>query len=252
MIKTIKLIFSDSHVNREAVTDNFLLLLMYRLAFPFAVILNKVGLSPNQITTQSLVCSVLAFLALVFDPGWVYFVCFWGFTILLDFCDGTVARMANKVSKIALRYDHVSDLFKIFLVILGAALRYDDYWVWALAMCASFFFMYYSVLNHELDSAQKKQARLAVATGDTETQTQEYVRLSDRYRIIGFLIKFKPLIALLKNLYSALVTINGHTLLLMLLLAVNSVYASLVFSYLILVSLLNIFSRIRQLVNIKR
>lgn len=252
MIKKINQLFSDRYVNRAAVADNFLLAMMYRLAFPFSGMLNKLGCSPNQITTQSLICSIAAFLALVFDPGRTYFVCFWGLTILLDFCDGTVARMTNRVSKIAFRYDHMSDLFKIFLVLFGAALRYDDYWIWALAMCASFFFMYYTVLNHELGSAQKKHRQAAEGKVCVEPESQNYVRLSERYRIAAWLARYGFLIVLFKNMYSALITVNGHTLLLLLFLAASGNYAVFVFSYLILILLLGIRSRIKQLINIQR
>ena len=105
MKKIINRIFSEKYVTPGA---NVIQLLMYRIAYPFAVLLNKLHLSPNQITTQSLVFSILAFIALIYDEGWVWFSIFWGVSLLLDFCDGTVARMANKVSKTAFRYDHMS------------------------------------------------------------------------------------------------------------------------------------------------
>lgn len=251
--RTLKRIFSDRYVNPNAVADNYLLLLMYRVAYPFAVALNKMGCSPNLITTLSLASSVLAFLALCLDDGWQYFFCFWGIAILLDFCDGTVARMANKVSRMALRYDHISDLVKIFLVTFGAAIRYDDLTIWILAMLSSFLFMYFTVLNHELDSAQRRNLQ-RVTPGDVNDAAlpATHRRLSERYRMIGWLIQYDWVIDVFKNLYSALITINGHTLLLLLLLAAGAKYSLFVFIYLICISLLAIRSRVMQLIRMER
>jgi phosphatidylglycerophosphate synthase len=81
-------------------------------------------------------------------------VLFWSISILFDFCDGTVARMTNQVRKTAFRYDHNSDLFKIFIVILGVAIIFDDVILWSASISASFFFMFYSVLNSYLNLAR--------------------------------------------------------------------------------------------------
>ena len=129
--------FSGRYIQAEV---NIVQLVMYRFAYPFAVLLNRLGMSANLITTLSLVCSLLAFSALAFDDGWRWFTIFWGTSVLLDFCDGTVARMSDSVSKSAFRYDHMSDLIKISLVIMGAAVRYDDLVIWLLAFAASFLF----------------------------------------------------------------------------------------------------------------
>lgn len=128
--KLVDRVFSDEFVHADV---NIVQLVMYRSAYPFAVFLKNLRLSPNLITTLSLIFSILAFAALAFDEGWAWFSVFWGMAVLLDFCDGTVARMTNKLSKQAFRYDHMSDLFKIFLLFLGAGFRYDTGLVWAVA-----------------------------------------------------------------------------------------------------------------------
>lgn len=247
----INRIFSDKYVNHGAVVGNVLLLLMYRFAYPFAYILYKLGLSPNQITTQSLVFTILAFFSLVYDEGWGFFCFFWGGAVLLDFCDGTVARMTNNISKSAFRYDHMSDLFKLSLIMLGTGLRYDQTMIWALALSATFCFMYFSVLNHEIASISRYAEKTANLSKNGEIPLQGS-RLRDRNRIIAWVVKYNWVGKVFWNSYSALLTINGHTLLLFFLLPLGSKFATVFFCYLILVSLVNIRSHIVVLNNMKR
>ena len=252
MRKIINRIFSDKYVNHNAVVGNSFLLVMYRFAYPFAVLLNKLHLSPNQITTQSLAFSILAFLALVYDEGWVWFTIFWGMTVLLDFCDGTVARMTDKVSKSAFRYDHMSDLFKITLVILGIGLRYDNDLVWGVIFITSFVFLYSDILNYQLEYASRKnviRSEPIIAIGD---QVSKRVRLRDRFRIAAWISKYDILVKALVNVYSALLTVNGHTLLVFLLVPLSREYALYACLYFIFVSVLAIRSNITVLIKMPR
>lgn len=251
MKKLIDSLFSDKYANHRAVESNFVLLLMYRLAYPFAFLLNKFGLSPNIITTLSLAFSTIAFIALFRDEGVILFSIFWSVAVLLDFCDGTVARMANKVSKSAFRYDHMSDLFKIPLIILGAGLRYNDYLVWTLAFSASFLFIYLAVLNHELGYIRKRteEAKQASVCEGSATQSP---RLRERYRIVAWIIKRKLVYQIIVNLRTLLLTINGHMLLLFFLLPLSIKFAIWALSYLIFISLFGIRLRIATLFKMQR
>jgi len=49
--------------------------------------------------------------------------------VVLDFCDGTVARMSNAVSKSALRYGHMSDLIKSAAIFLCVAIYYSEAYI---------------------------------------------------------------------------------------------------------------------------
>ena len=239
--------FSSKYAKKEAVANNFLLLLMYRLAYPFALVLGKHNYSPNVITTQSLLFSLLAFVALVFDEGWILFSIFWGVAVLMDFCDGTVARMTEKVSKIAFRYDHMSDLFKVSLIILGVGIRYNDPLIWALSVSACFAFMYGDALNRELGIARRRQAE-----GEMKSPSEPSLRRRDRYRLVGWAIKYEFLYKIYKSIISVLLTVNGHTLLLFFIFVHGPVLAIWGFSYLILVELLVIRSRISKLIVMRR
>jgi len=250
-------IFSDKYVIADV---NVIQLLMYRIAYPFAVLLNKLHLSPNQITTLSLTFSMLAFVALVADEGWVWFSICWGVSVLLDFCDGTVARMTNRISKPAFRYDHMSDLFKLFLMFLGTGLRYDTNLVWLVSSSVLFLFMYYTVLNHELNNVRKlaeKNKLLSISGEEMAIARRELVhvpnnRIRDRYRIVAWAAKYDLLFQIVRMIGIPLVTINGHTLLLLFLLPLGTKYAVWTFIYFGLVALAGIRARITGLLAIPK
>lgn len=252
MKKIINRIFSDKYVNHNAVVGNILLLLMYRFAYPFAVLLNKLRLSPNQITTQSLIFSILAFFSLVYDDSYLWFSIFWGLTILMDFCDGTVARMANKVSKTAFRYDHMSDLFKIFLIIFGVGLRYHDYIVWMVIFVTLFLFLYSDILNIQLNYSLKKQENIIKDVSINQGQLAVRVRWRDRSRLVAFVVKSDVFFKVAVNLRSVLLTINGHTLLLFLLVPYGREYAMYLCFYLMSLNILSILSRISHLIKLPK
>lgn len=239
MLKLIDRIFTDKHANHAAIGDNYLLMLMYRFASPFAVFLHRLGMTPNWITTWSLTFSLLAFIALAFDEGWGWFAAFWGMSVLLDFCDGTVARMSDGVSKVAFRYDHMSDLFKIALVILGVGLRYDETMVWLLAFSLCFAFLYSDLLNRELYFVNKMRA-----TNNSSQKPNTGKRSVAIARIANLLSKNRTLYSVAKSIWVGLFTFNGHTLLLFFVFPLGVEFVILAFIYLTLICLIAIRSRI--------
>lgn len=249
MTKWLNNFFSDEYVNRNAIVNNYLLVLMYRFAFPFSVLLNKINITPNQITTQSIVFSLLAFLSLVFDKGWVLFVVFWSISSLLDFCDGTVARMSGKINKTAFNYDHISDLLKINLVILGAGIHYNSYVTWIISFLASFFFMYYTVLNHELAAHDNTNKKVKRSLGNDEDDFKPKSRLRNRYHVIAWFVKSEFRVKFYINIHSAFSSINGHTLLIFLLIPFGEKYVIGSFMYLIILSLFGSKSRVFSLMS---
>ena len=252
MRNIINNLFSDRYVNHAAVVNNAFLLLMYRVAYPFAVLLIKLRLSPNKITTLSLIFSILAFTALIYDEGRVWFVFFWSMTVLLDFCDGTVARMVNNVSKSAFRYDHMSDLVKISLVILGVGFRYDDYWIWCIAFVTSFVFLYSDILNYQFEYASRKTSAIKALIAEVENGVAPRVRLRDRSWIVAWIGKYEWMVKGIVNLYSALLTVNGHTLLVFLMFPMGKEHAMYTCLYLVFISSLAIRSNVSALIKMKR
>lgn len=233
MIKIINRIFSEKYVNHGAVVGNVVLLLMYRFAYPFAVLLYKLGLSPNQITSCSLGFSVAAFLSLVFDEGWGLFAIFWTVSVLFDFCDGTVARMTNRVSKSAFRYDHMSDIFKINLVIFGVGLRNDITLYWVLCCTFMFCYTYSELVDHDLNAALARAGKKK-SSGQPEIQPVRQEPGQGKSGFAGLLKEKFPLgIRIFNNLYTMIIGFNGHTLLVFFALPLGGLITIIILLYLI-------------------
>ena len=104
------------HDKDENPFDNFIYIFVHKLA----PIFHKLGLTPNNITFLSFLCTLLVF----------YFFCkkeyklaalFWLISYFFDCMDGYMARKYNMVTKNGDYYDHFSDLFA------GAGLIYFFY-----------------------------------------------------------------------------------------------------------------------------
>lgn len=239
-------IFSDKYANHEAIGGNALLWIMYRFAYPFSFVLHKLGFSPNQITTLSTISAILAAIFLMLGCYKVWFLVFWTVSILLDFCDGTVARMSDNISKTAFRYDHMSDIFKIFVIMLAAGIYYNNLLIWLASMTACFFFMYYTLLNHELNNVTKLLKKKINDSGELRAENSG-VQSKGMFKLVKTLIPNDFILKFLRSLYIALITINGHTLLLFLLIPFSPELTIFSFIYLTTLSILGVFNRISAL-----
>lgn len=222
--------FSGQYANHVAIGNNLLLLLMYKFAYPFAAKLSEAGFSPNQITTMSIILSVAAALSLITDDGWTLFLMFWSGALLLDFCDGTVARKTNTVRKTAFRYDHTSDLIKIFLIILAVGIRYNEQLIWIFSLGASFSFMFFMVVNHDLSTAKSRFFQ-------SEQTTMHNVEIQTNGQSSNIRKPLRIRSKILKAIYAAVMTINGHTLLVFFVFPFGGHWALLGLSYLVTISL---------------
>jgi len=248
MIKLLDRIFSDSYVYSRV---NFIQRLMYRSAFPFAVLLSKLRVSPNQITSSSLVFAVLAFIALIADEGWVLFAVFWGLSILLDFTDGTVARMTGKVSKVAFRYDHMSDIFKLCLLVLGAGIRNDELLFWVLCSVFIFTYPYSEILSHDLINARRRRNEDQQEAPVTDSAPRKNV--GSRFVIVRSLSERYPAsMGYMRGVYRVIVNFNGHTLLVFFALPAGGYVSIAILMYLNLLVLIVIATNINTLRRISR
>lgn len=242
-LKKINFLFSGDYANPNS-APNIILLWMYKLSFPITITLSYLNLSPNQVTTISLISAIIACVSLVVNDGWTIFVIFWVTSVVLDLCDGTLARMKNKKSKSAFRYDHMSDLFKIYLLSLSIGLYFMNTMIWILTTTASSLYLYNMVLVHDLQN-------IAIRTIDDKKQFSESIiqtiRLRERFSLIAYIAKFRFIERLYKAFHSIFLNINGHTYLAFTFLPISLNYAKLIFSYLIFISILNGVLNIKNL-----
>lgn len=235
MTSVLARVFSDRYANHGAIGSNLLLLAMYRLAYPFARAFNALGLTPNFLTVLSCVAAVAAAAALVLHPGAWLFAVLWGTSLLLDFCDGTVARMSGRISRNAFRFDHMSDLAKVSIIIVATGWRHQETASWLLASAAMFAFLYYAVISQELKAVRLQLP--AAAAGEPAATDQGFQgRLPFPLRVT----------------YAALVTINGHTLLIFFAVPFGHDGTAIALSYLTTITLFGALIRVRILLSLPK
>lgn len=245
-------LFSSKYANGSAIDCNCLMLLLYKLTFPFSFVLHKFGISPNQTTFASLFFSLLAFLAISFSPSRNLFFWFWLMSIIFDFCDGTVARMSLRIGRTEFRCDHMSDLFKIALIILGIGLRYDQLTVWALVVSAVFVFIYRDLLSYQLDFARWKYSLVSDNLPLASLDKVPPLRLRARFKFAAWIVNHENLLKIVKNFYNVFFTIHGHTLFIFLAAPFGLDYACYILLYFISLNLFGIFGNIFRLMKMQR
>jgi hypothetical protein len=246
-------IFSDAFVNRAAASNNPLMVVMYRLAYPFSFILNRTGISPDQITTLSLLSAIMAFFVLILHASIIWFILFWGIAVLLDFCDGTVARMSSRISTRAFCYDHMSDIVKISLVIVGVAIHFDDKTLWVLCSTFLFVHLYSEIVSHDLKNLTERWEATNSQLLPADVDSRIVPRVRDRILVVHFLVTRLPLVyRSLLQIYVIMTTFNGHTLLLFLALPLGGVWTYATVTYLIVLAVHSGVRSIRTLWSMRR
>lgn len=81
-------------------------------------IFHKLGMTPNILTTISIIFGFLAAYQILKDRLWLACI-FWIIAYYFDCADGKFARKYNMVSKFGDLYDHLGDLAKVIVVLLA-------------------------------------------------------------------------------------------------------------------------------------
>ena len=123
--------------------------IIYKLAYPFALLFKKCDVSPNIVTYISFFLALVAFTSLIMKnlTGYLFF---WFLSYILDYADGTLARMTKNIGTSALRIDHTSDLVKILVIFLSIGIYFDNQLIWILTFLSSTIFLFYTVLSHDI------------------------------------------------------------------------------------------------------
>jgi len=229
---------------------NFILKVIYKISYPFALLFKRLGFSPNKVTFFSFFLTLFAFYSL-FNKNIYFFLFFWSFAYIFDFADGTLARMTNNIGNKALRIDHISDLVKITIIFLGFGFYFDTKQIWILVFISSNLYLFYTVLNHEL-SWNLKIAFKYFRKADLKKHRLK----KKRGFIILYILNFLKKKTFIKKVFLIFIgiffNINGHTLLIFFLIPINIEFAYVFLIYFIILNLLQILNRIVELSFLKR
>jgi phosphatidylglycerophosphate synthase len=210
---------------------NILIYWLSIIAYPFSVILSKIKVTPNQITTCSLIFCTISFYFLIIH-SLKYFCFFYIISSILDLCDGQVARIKNNITKSKLNFDHLSDIFKISLILLGIGIFYNLIIIWIVVFITNSLFLFLMVL-HELNNCNKTKIVIK--------------KIRECVSSINFLFKVKFLSRIFNLWFNAFFTISLITTLLFAIIPFNYYLALLVFIYINFILLFNILKYLRKI-----
>jgi len=221
------MIFTTKYANQNLIKTSFLNYLLYLVSSPIVFISKTLGFSPNNLTILSIVsCALSSFFLL--NYSFKTYVCFFIFSLLLDYSDGPLARMTNKVSSSKLNFDHLSDLFKIFLLSLCLCLLHNNKILFIVAFSFIFLMLFNEIIRGKIDSQNIKSQKSFI-------ETKLKTRLNPSLTI------------LIQQVYNTFFIFHGHSLILFLFMPISEDFAIiglLYFSFLSFKSvLINIYKQ---------
>lgn len=132
-------------VHKKDEENNYVWIFYRKASIPFTRLFMKTTITPNQLSVLGFFLSVVAIGIFFFDVGfWHDVLAFviYQFTIILDFCDGSIARLKNMSSVFGHYLDGTLDIYRYFLLFLAISYRaYQDYaatWIILLYIIYSF------------------------------------------------------------------------------------------------------------------
>ena len=239
---------------KGAIHNNLLQKFLYLLGYSFAITAKQFSLTPNFLTLISCIFTSLAFIALVIK-NFYGFIFFWLIAYILDYADGTLARMKRIKPKSILRIDHMSDLLKISFILLGIAIYYDNQIVWTLTFITSSSYLFYTILNHDLSNYKKFSSLLlnySKTSKNINIQKKKREK-KDIFYYLKLLINERPFLKkFILNFYSIFFVINGHTLIIFFFIPMHQNLAIILLTYFILINIYHSTIRVIQLSSFKR
>ena len=241
--------------NKGAIENNPILTMMYIIAYPLAILAKKTHITPNSVTLFSFVFAILSVLALAYGEVFV-FISLWLIAYILDFVDGTLARMTGQIETSALDFDHLSDVLKIVLIFLGFGLYFNDYIVWILSFLSSASYIFYTLINHELSWVHKCSPMQKCPSQKNKILEYNTKSDSDASSLRRFLKSYfqnkQTQKKLLLMLITTLTVIHAHTLLIFFFIPLDLYWAYSLMMYFILIICYQMLVRIMQLKKMKR
>ena len=184
-------------------STNFIILIISYISYPLSLILKKTPFSANLITLNSLFFGIFSIYFIIFKNNFSLFLLFFYFSIILDFCDGQVARMKRTVNETEFDLDINVDLLKNCIIFTSIAYFYNDAFYW-ICTCLLIFLYTYFIKTHLIIS-----------------KIQKSKDINDKVNKINILGHLKII----------LLSINAHTFLVVPLMLINLKYAFIILLY---------------------
>lgn len=218
----------------EAGSDIPFLNFLYLLSIPLSIVFIKLKFKPDTITTFSNISAFVSFYFILFENNFLLFSLLWLFALMLDICDGIVARKTKQQTPQGSFYDHFTDQIKIIFLFLSVGLYYDSLNIWILTFISSTLFLLYSLLSYMIKFRMKI---LIIHVAE------------DKRKKFSFKIKNRALIIFKRYFYNNIFMIQGNFVVYLSFLFLPELVIY-VFSVLIFIISFNLIKSIKHMNNI--
>jgi phosphatidylglycerophosphate synthase len=208
--------------------NNIFVWLLSYFSLPLSKLFNQLRITPNTLTFFSFICIVLGCKELI-NGNFIFFCSYLIISIILDICDGQVARMSGNVNKSNLDIDHITDVIKISLIFLSFGILINTKFNWIIIFLSSFFYLFYCFIISETKKIHKKNIK-------------KKIRLSKPMFFNYFSLNTFSMIY--KIMLPLVITFNCHSLFLFLLILIDLNLINFVLLYFISVYMYRIFKNL--------
>jgi len=209
--------------------NNPTMLIMYYLSYPLVLFFEKINIKPNHVTFLSVCFAFLSLVSLVYMRSISLFVITFFASQLLDYCDGTLARKTNQISKNVINPDKFSDLIKIFLTHLSLSIYFNDKLVWIIAFLSLFLFLLFVTIALEVEKKIEIKKR-----------PKKIILLRKKILIINQIYSLPLIGPMISFAYRFCTTVQGQSILVFIISPFNYKVCLCVFAYFIFNILFNI------------
>lgn len=208
--------------------NNIIVWLLSHFSLPLSKFFNQLKITPNTLTFFSFICIVLGCKELI-NENFILFCSYLIISIILDICDGQVARMSGNVNSSNLDIDHITDIIKISLIFLSFGILINTKFNWIIIFLSNFFYLFYCFIISETNKIQIKNIK-------------KRRRLSKPIFFNYFSLNLFSMIY--KIMLPLIITFNSHSLFLFLLILIDLKLINFILTYYICVYIYRIFKNL--------
>ncbi len=205
-----------------AAYNNILIWLISYFCLPLSRFFNFFKITPNILTFFSFVFLVAGCIKLL-EESLLNFCFLLIVSIILDVCDGQVARISKNSNKSKLRIDHLSDMVKIPLLFLSFGILFNNINSWILVFITNSLYLFLCILH------------------ESETHVNNLNLKKKRNKPIFFyFFKQNFFVASYKTLIPVISNFSIHSLILLLLILIDLNFINYILCYYIVLFLYRI------------
>ena len=212
-------------------SNNIILWLLSYLCLPISKLFNYFKFTPNFLTFLSFIFMVLGCRELL-NENLSNFCFLLLISVILDICEGQVARLSKNINNTKIDLDHLSDIIKICFIYLSFGILLNNKITWIYIFSANFFYLFHCILHTKLNEINKQNQKKNIKI--LKPMFFNYFNINIFWMLCKICI---PLI----------LTFNAHSLLLFLLILIDLKFLNLIFFYFIILYIYRILKSLKSL-----